>query len=152
MKKTILTIILCGFMTLGLTGCKTIKNQFDIGNKSDIKISQSDVVMSIKDGTLTSKGAVLILTNNSDLNYKYGEPYEMEIKENGEWYKINVKLNFNLPAYVLKANEAEEIEIKWENDYGKLAPGNYRILKEIIQEKDDGTFDTFYVSVEFTIK
>ena len=36
--------------------------------------------------------------------------------------------------------------------YGKLAPGNYRILKEIIQEKDDGTFDTFYVSVEFTIK
>ena len=115
MKKTILTIILCGFMTLGLTGCKTIKNQFDIGNKSDIKISQSDVVMSIKDGTLTSKGAVLVLTNNSDLNYKYGEPYEMEIKKNGEWYKINVKLNFNLPAYVLKANEAEEIEIKWEN-------------------------------------
>lgn len=54
MKKTILTIILCGFMILGLTGCKTIKNQFDIGNKSDIKISKSDVVMSIKDGTLTS--------------------------------------------------------------------------------------------------
>ena len=51
------------------------KKEFDIGNKSDIKISQNDVTMTIKDGTLTNSGATLILTNNSDKNFQYGNPY-----------------------------------------------------------------------------
>lgn len=52
MKKTILTILLCGVMVLWMTGCGKQKNEFDIGNKSDIKISQNDVIMTIKEGTL----------------------------------------------------------------------------------------------------
>ena len=62
MKKTILTILLCEVMVLGMTGCGKQKNEFDIGNKSDIKISQNDVIMTIKEGTLTNKSATLILT------------------------------------------------------------------------------------------
>ena len=66
MKKTILTILLCGVMVLGMTGCGKSKNEFDVG-KSDVQISQNnDVKMSIKDGTLTNTGATLVLTNNSD--------------------------------------------------------------------------------------
>ena len=53
MKKTMLTILLCWSMVLGLTGCGKSKNEFDIGNKSDIKISQNDVAMTIKEETLT---------------------------------------------------------------------------------------------------
>lgn len=33
------------------------KNEFDIGNKSDIKISQNDGITTIKEGTLTNKSA-----------------------------------------------------------------------------------------------
>lgn len=57
MKKTILTILLCGVMVLGMTGCGKQKNEFDIGNKSDIKISQNDGITTIKEGTLTNKSA-----------------------------------------------------------------------------------------------
>ena len=64
MKKAILTILLCGVMVLGMTGCGKSKNEFDIGNKSDIKVSQNDVIMTIKEGTLTNKSATLVLTNN----------------------------------------------------------------------------------------
>ena len=39
MKKTILTILLCGIMVLVMAGCGKQKNEFDIGNKPDIKIS-----------------------------------------------------------------------------------------------------------------
>ena len=120
MKKTILTILLCGVMVLGMTGCGKQKNEFDIGNKSDIKISQNDVIMTIKEGTLTNKSATLILTNNSDKNFQYGTPYEIEIKKDGEWHKINVELNFTMPAFQLSARENKEIEINWENGYGKL--------------------------------
>lgn len=151
MKKTILTILLCGVMVLGMTGCGKQKNEFDIGNKSDIKISQNDVIMTIKEGTLTNKSATLILTNNSDKNFQYGTPYEIEIKKDGEWHKINVELNFTMPAFQLSARENNEIEINWENGYGKLAKGTYRIIKGIDYEYEEGKYKSFNIAVEFTI-
>lgn len=152
MKKKIFTILLCGVMVLGITGCRSLKNKFEVGNKSDVKISQGDVSMSIKDGTLKNTGATLILTNNSDKEFQYGNPYKMEIKQNGEWYKISVEINFTLPAFCLKSKESKEIELNWENGYGKLTSGTYRIIKEINYEKEEGNFETFNVAVEFTIK
>ena len=151
MKKTILTILLCGVMVLGMTGCGKQKNEFDIGNKSDIKISQNDVIMTIKEGTLTNKSATLILTNNSDKNFQYGNPYEIEIKKDGEWHKINVELNFTLPAFHLLPKESKEIELNWENEYGKLSKGTYRIIKGINYEYEEGKYKSFNVAVEFTI-
>ena len=151
MKKTILTILLCGVMVLGITGCGKQKNEFDIGNKSDIKISQNDVIMTIKEGTLTNKSVTLVLTNNSDKNFQYGNPYEIEIKKDSEWHKINVKLNFDMPAFQLSAKESKEIELDWENGYGKLPKGTYRIIKGIDYEYEEGKYETFNVAVEFTI-
>ena len=151
MKKTILTILLCGVMVLGMTGCGKQKNEFDIGNKSDIKISQNDVIMTIKEGTLTNKSATLVLTNNSDKNFQYGNPYEIEIKKDGEWHKINVELNFDMPAFPLSSKESKEIELDWENGYGKLPKGTYRIIKEIDYEYEEEKYETFNVAVEFTI-
>ena len=151
MKKTILTILLCGVMVLGMTGCGKQKNEFDIGNKSDIKISQNDVIMTIKEGTLTNKSATLILTNNSDKNFQYGTPYEIEIKKDGEWHKINVELNFTLPAFHLLPKESKEIELNWENEYGKLSKGTYRIIKGINYEYEEGKYKSFNVAVEFII-
>lgn len=152
MKKTILTILLCGIMVLGMTGCGKSKNEFDIGNKSDIKVSQNDVIMTIKDGTLTNKSATLVLTNNSDKNFQYGNPYEIEIKKDGEWHKINVELDFNLPAFHLSSKESKEVELNWENGYGKLEEGTYRIIKSIDYEYEEGKYETFNVAVEFTIE
>ena len=151
MKKTILTILLCGVMVLGMTGCGKQKNEFDIGNKSDIKISQNDVIMTIKEGTLTNKSATLVLTNNNDKNFQYGNPYEIEIKKNGEWHKINVELNFDMPAFQLLSKESKEIELDWKNEYGKLAKGTYRIIKGIDYEYEEGKYETFNVAIEFTI-
>ena len=152
MKKTILTILLCGVMVLGMTGCGKQKNEFDIGNKSDIKISQNDVIMTIKEGTLTNKSATLVLTNNNDKNFQYGNPYEIEIKKDGEWHKINVELNFDMPAFQLLSKESKEIELDWENGYGKLTEGTYRIIKEIDYEYEKEKYETFNVAVEFNIK
>ena len=151
MKKTILTILLCGVMVLGMNGFGKQKNEFDIGNKSDIKISQNDVIMTIKEGTLTNKNATLVLTNNSNKNFQYGNPYEIEIKKDGEWHKINVELYFDMPAFQLSAKESKEIELDWENGYGKLAKGTYRIIKGIDYEYEEGKYETFNVAVEFTI-
>ena len=151
MKHIILIALVCIGVVLGMTGCGKSKKEFDIGNKSDIKISQNDVTMTIKDGTLTNSGATLILTNNSDKNFQYGNPYEIEIKKDGEWHKINVELNFTMPAFQLSARENNEIEINWENGYGKLEKGTYRIIKGIDYEYEEGKYKSFNIAVEFTI-
>ena len=70
MKRVTLIALMCVCVVLGMTGCGKQKNEFDIGNKSDIKISQNDVIMTIKEGTLTNKSATLILANNSDKNFQ----------------------------------------------------------------------------------
>ena len=152
MKKKLLIIFLCGVMALGVTGCGKSKNEFDIGDKSDIKISQNDVIMTIKEGTLTNKSATLVLTNHSDKNFQYGNPYEIEIKKDGEWHKINVELYFDMPAFQLSAKESNEIELDWENEYGKLTEGTYRIIKEIDYEYEEEKYENFNIAVEFNIK
>lgn len=152
MKKIVFIILLCGVMVLAMTGCKNVKNKLDIGNKSNIKVSQNDVIMTIKDGTLTNKSVTLILTNNSDRKIQYGSPYEIEIKKNDEWHKINAKLNFTLPLFILESKEKNEFELNFEDEYGKLPSGTYRVIKKIDKEKEDGVFDSFYVAAEFTIK
>ncbi len=107
--------------------------------------------MTIKEGTLTNKSATLVLTNNSDKNFQYGNPYEIEIKKDGEWHKINVELNFDIPAFPLSSKESKEIEINWENGYGKLEKGTYRIIKGIDYEYEEGKYKSFNIAVEFTI-
>lgn len=152
MKRITLIALMCIGVILGMTGCGKSKKEFDIGDKSDIKISQNDVTMTIKDGTLTNKSVTLILTNNSDRKIQYGSPYEIEIKKNGEWHKINAELNFTLQLFILESKEKNEFELNFEDGYGKLPSGTYRVIKKIDKEKEDGLFDSFYVSTEFTIK
>ena len=101
---------------------------------------------------MKNTGATLVLKNDSDVDVIYGNPYEIEIKKDGKWYKIQVMIDFTLPAYYLKSKETKEIELNWENGYGKLSKGNYRIIKSIDIEKENEIFETFYISAEFTIK
>lgn len=152
MKKMVFVILLCGVLILTMTGCVKTKNKLDIGNKSNIKTLKNDVIMTIKDGTLTNKSVTLVLINNSDKKIQYGSPYEIEIKKNDEWHKINAELNFTLQLFILESKEKNEFELNFEDGYGKLPSGTYRVIKKIDKEKEDGLFDSFYVSTEFTIK
>lgn len=152
MKKMVFVILLCGVLILTMTGCVKTKNKLDIGNKSNIKALKNDVIMTIKDGTLTNKSVTLVLINNSDKKIQYGSSYEIEIKKNDEWHKINAELNFTLQLFILESKKKNEFELNFEDGYGKLPSGTYRVIKKIDKEKEDGVFDSFYVAAEFTIK
>lgn len=76
-------------------------------------INNDLVIIRIKDNTLT---------NNTDENYEYGNPYLIEIEKTGIWYELKSvrELNFTLPAFTLKPKESKEIYINWEYGYGEL--------------------------------
>ena len=141
MKKILLFVVL-GFLILGLVGCES-KNNFKIGKESDVIIEDKDVELLIKEGTLSNTGATLILKNNSNDIISYGNPYEIEIKKDGKWRKINLKLYFTMPLFELDPDEEKELEISWGESYGKLSKGDYRIIKSV---------SSFYVAAEFSIE
>ena len=149
MKKILLYFITI-IMLFGVTSCG-VKNDFDIGKVSNIKINNSNnVTLSIKDNTLKKTAATLILENDSDKLLRYDEYYKMEIKKDKKWHKINVELCFTDPLWEVKENSKEEFELNWEHGYGKLASGDYRIIKEVYFEGEEE--NAFNISAEFRIK
>lgn len=143
MKKLVLIII--SILTIFiLTGC----TNEDIGAKSKYDITNDQVTMRVKEGTLTNSQAIITMINNTEINFTYGEPYHLEKKVNGTWYELEPieEVYFTMPAYVLKAKESVEKEYNWEYGYGKLKKGTYRLVTDFSNGKEQ-----IYASAEFTI-
>lgn len=143
--KKILILIISVLTVLTLSGC-TNKN---LGEKSTYNITNDKVTMTVKENTLTSTSATIILTNKTEEGYIYGEPYHLEIKDKDTWYILEPKeeLYFIMPAYSLKANEKVEKEYNWEHGYGELDKGTYRLVTDFSTDKEE-----IYVAAEFTIE
>ena len=101
------------------------------------------VSIKIKEGTLTNTGATFIITDTTDKNYSYGEPYRIDKKENGKWIeapKVIEDAFFNEPAYQPDENNEIVREINWEWIYEKLKPGTYRFVTDASDEEISVTF------------
>lgn len=114
------------------------------------------VSLRVKERSLTETKATLIIENNTNRDYIYGDPFIIEKEMNGKWSELSPinELSFNLPAFSLNAKQAIEIEIDWEYGYGKLNPGKYRIVKDIFLNIDRAVEekDIIHIAAEFTIK
>lgn len=114
------------------------------GHSNNQKMNQVDgVSIKIKEGTLTNTGATFIITDTTDKNYSYGEPYRIDKKENGKWIeapKVIEDAFFNEPAYQPDENNEIVREINWEWIYGKLKPGTYRFVTNASDENISVTF------------
>lgn len=132
MRKIFFVIFI---MTIcAITGCQN-NQMYDL----------NDINMRIKEGTLTNHSATIIIVDNSKKNNTYGEWFRIDKKENGKWKKLKIINDsfFNSIAYKIDENNELELEHNWESIYGKLSSGNYRLIKEVNNNK--------YISVDFTI-
>lgn len=136
MKKKLLRIVLFIVLLFGLTGC--------INRRVGSKVS-----LTVKEDTLATIGVTLILKNESNTDYSYGESYYIEQEIDGNWDKVQTINNvvFNLPAYELESGKSVEFSINWLNEYGQLGPGKYRIVKEIFKSASS----IFENSVSFSV-
>lgn len=145
--KKILLIIITALTILTITGCTNNR----VGEKTPHKITNDKITMEVKQGTLTKSSATIIMTNKTEEEYTYGEPYHLEIKHNDSWHILELEPNndlfFTMPAYSLKAGESVEKEYNWEYGYGKLEKGTYRLVTDFMNEQEK-----IYAAAEFTIK
>ena len=106
------------------------------------------VSIEIKEGTLTNKGATIVIKDRNELPYSYGEAYKLEKLEEKEWKALwNSYYAKNDVAYIIGRDEKTEIDLNWEEYYKELEKGKYRILMQVIPG-DDNTI----ISTEFEIK
>ena len=113
------------------------------------KRTTEKVNLKIKEDTLTNTGATVIITDTNELPYSYGEAYKIQILENNEWKDIIARdgYAFNDLAYNTDENGKLEMKINWNDLYGSLKSGEYKLSKEI------GDYNNpEIISVEFEIK
>lgn len=156
--KKIFIVLTSVVIILGLTGCgnkvddKT-NEEIKIGEESNINITDKDVSLKIKEGTLNNTGATLIIENNSDITISFGEGFGLEIEQKDKWYALE---NINdyvvrVPLYHLKPKELKEMTFSWGYVFGKLPKGKYRVRKGITLEFENDNKEETYITCDFNI-
>ncbi len=131
MKRSLKFIILM-LMILIMVGCQ------DTPEEKQLK----QVTMTIKEDTLTNKGASIIITDlNDDELHSYDTSFRIDKKEDGKWITLE-DIQGEIYSYgaFLEVNEDHILEqdINWKRKYGELSKGDYRLVKEahIFESKD----------------
>lgn len=120
--------------------------QKDKGKKEISENPLENIKMEIKEQTLTNSGATVIITDENSPTYVYGNYFRIEKKQNDQWNilpPITKEYAFTEEGILVGKEGKLELEIKWEPLYGKLAKGEYRIVKQVSQNQS--------IFVEFTL-
>ena len=113
------------------------------------------VIMTVVEGTVSPTGLTVLIENNSDKQYIYGEYFMLEKKIEGEWYQVPIEFEdnygFNDIGYELNPSDIGEWIVDWDWLYGSLDPGEYRIVKDISDFREPGDYDKYNLAAEFTV-
>lgn len=114
-----------------------------------------DVTMNVKKGSESSTKLTITFENDSNSECIYGDYFCLEKKINDLWYQVPVTIDgnygFNDIGYNLAAGDTGEMVVDWNWLYGSLETGEYRIVKDILEFRGTGDYDTYYLGATFTI-
>lgn len=107
------------------------------------------VTLEVDKDTLSKIGVTLVITDNNEPSYGWGEGYSIQKKTSNGWADLEAEQDpiFTSIGYVLDENNQFNYKIDWSKYYGKLSNGTYRIKKSV--------YDNEYIylySNEFEIK
>lgn len=108
-----------------------------------------NVSMTIKEGTLTNTSATIVITDTNTDKHTFDEEYRIDKKVNDGWQEVNrIDNNFAFKdlAWIVGEDNTITNNVNWEKLYGKLEPGQYRMVKKV----DGKMFSR--IQVEFEIK
>lgn len=101
--------------------------------------SAENITMEIKKDTLSNTGVVVTITDKSGESNIYGEDYRIDKKVDNKWVEADIVLDgeygFNSIGYSLNLDHKIEMYVNWEWLYGKLANGEYRLVKKTVDGK-----------------
>ena len=136
---------------------EVVEMETSLGNESTLEISvTNDFTISAQ--KISPTGIEMKISNNSSKTLYWGSWFTIEKKENDVWYEVNlleledgVERAWTDVLAFLDSNETRNIEHQWENGYGALSKGDYRIVKDFFWDERNQD-EKIYVACEFTIE
>ena len=114
-------------------------------NKSDGDVP-SDITMIIESDTLTNISATVEITDESGMDNTYNEWFRIDEYVNGQWQELEViaddEVIWRDIGYKISDKNTLHLDVFWEEIYGELDKGKYRVVKEVNDE---------YIMAEFSI-
>lgn len=117
------------------------------------KNTNDKLTLTLKEGSLSDSGAVFVLENKSDKVYTYGAEYDIEVKTDSGWEKIEDSRNkkWTQVLYVSEPNKTNNIAVDFSELKTKLVSGkHYRVVKRLIEEV--GGNKEYYLNAEFQMR
>lgn len=160
--KKLITLVLATVCVLALVGCNNTRPEYEepnftekqtiVGNNySDfdgISIQASGIYINPDKTTI-----VINWRNDTAYSVKYGESFEIERLENGEWISCALMdTAFDAIAYELRAKELDSKEYTLTEMHDVSKPGTYRFLSTCSVEIDEGKSTECSVWAEFILE
>lgn len=117
------------------------------------KNTNDKLTLTLKEGSLSDSGAVFVLENKSDKVYTYGAEYDIEVKTDNGWEKVEDSRNkeWTQVLYVSEPNKTNNIAVDFSELKNKLVSGkHYRVVKRLIEEV--GGNKEYYLNAEFQMR
>ena len=117
------------------------------------KNTNDKLTLTLKEGSLSGSGAVFVLENKSDKVYTYGAEYDIEVKTDNGWEKVEDSRNkkWTQVLYVSESNKTNNIAVDFSELKTKLVSGkHYRVVKRLIEEV--GGNKEYYLNAEFQMR
>lgn len=177
-KKYISLLLLMIISLISLLGCSNdeaslleLKPVADSSKSQDLKIQNikanwktseydllnevRDVVMEVKEDSLSPQGLTIIFKNESNREIIFGEKYILEMKVDDIWFEVPLLIEdygWDNIGYELPYSGSRELQVNWKWLYGDLEEGQYRIIKNIVILQEAGSFREDYMAAEFVIE
>ena len=97
-----------------------------------------ELTMKVVRGTVTPAGMDLEISNMSRWDIDFGEPYWLQVYDDGQWYDLTLVdekagMDFVAVGYGLQGGAGKSMVLteNWSHFYGELQPGTYRLLKHV---------------------
>lgn len=117
-------------------------------NKEKTKPSIENITIEVLPNTITKESVTILITDNNENKYSWGEPYKVQKKTSEGWKtlpSVSDMLTWTMVAYIPDENNQIKQKLNIKACYGELSEGTYRIVK------NNGNSEEIY-SNEFEIK
>lgn len=119
------------------------------------EVENPDWGLTLTASNITSTGMTLTFTQsggNPTGELQIGTDFYIEVGETEDWFPVENTINgWTAEAFILNMDGTTEFVIDWEYGYGKLPVGYYRIVKEVMDFRRSGDFDTAKFYAEFAV-
>ena len=110
-------------------------NQNGSDNKTlDIRKFPEKVSLKVLEETITRDGATLVITDENEEPYGYGEDFILEVKKGDSWTKVEFLPDtiWKSLAYVPNDEGILTMKLDFKDCFGSLEDGIYRVVKTIL--------------------